>query len=144
MLTKHLSKLDPRRSVARSSQDVAPTAPAAAQGAAVDGNGSAPAAVSPPNKHRGASESESKLSRRVEALSDQVTKLAGRIAHVDRLEARVDLLQGCLDVDRAVANTRPARTGQPRFDEIALPIPDELAARLDKVDLDESKLDADE
>jgi hypothetical protein len=142
MLTKHLSKLDPRRSVAKSPRSVVSAAPVG--DAVIDPTGSEPVVEVPPPKHRGSSDTERTLAGRVESLSDQVKRLAGRIGHVDRLEARVDLLQGRLDVDRAVATTRPARTGRPRFDDLALPIPDELAARLDKVDLAERTLDGDE
>ena len=98
MLTKHLSKLDPRRSATRSPQPKSTDEPAGSV-AAVEVVPAEPVAVPEPPVDRKPSHADRKLAQKVAALTDQVAQLEGRL----------DLASGCLAVDRAVSRARPAR-----------------------------------
>ncbi len=60
------------------------------------------------------------------------------------LEEKVDRLNELVEVERGVAARRPARSGQPTFDDLAMEIPQERRGFLDRDDLDESALDPDQ
>ncbi len=87
----------------------------------------------PPTSHaneRGSRHSQHKL----ETLEHKNEVLEARLARLDELAA----------VERQVAARRPAREGQPTFSDLSMPIPEDRCSWLDRQDLDESTLDADQ
>ncbi len=62
----------------------------------------------------------------------------------ERLERELAAAQDRLAISDLIATTRPARTAQPSFDDLALALPPDRRGRLDVDDLDETTLDDDE
>ncbi len=78
---------------------------------------------------------------KAKAKAVDTAKLRGRSK---ALEQKVERLTELVEVERAVAERRPARSGQPTFEDLALEIPQSRCGFLDRDDLDESTLDPDQ
>jgi hypothetical protein len=65
-------------------------------------------------------------------------------ADIARYREELERLKAIQAVEAEVARDRPARGGEPRFEDLALPIPEKWRSWLDRSDVDESKLDEDQ
>jgi hypothetical protein len=101
---------------------------------------SAPAAPAAEPAAQARSERHNPLDK-ARAKAAETAKLLGR---TKSLEVKVDRLTELAEVERAVAERRPARSGQPTFEDLALEIPQSRCGFLDREDLDETTLDADQ
>ena len=81
------------------------------------------------------------MSLAVPAQTEDVESLQEEIYQLKR---RVFQLQRHVELDEQLALKRPARSGTPDFDDLSLPIPNQLCSFLDREETKDADLDEDQ